>query len=95
MEKFILKYRVHAVQRMFERNITEADILFVLTNGQIIKEYPDDTPYPSKLITAKVKTRPLHIVYAENSGSNEIIIITVYEPDPSLWEEDFLRRKKL
>jgi hypothetical protein len=93
MEGFIVKYRVHAVQRMFERNISENDILEVLKHGQVIQEYPDDTPYPSKLLMGKSADRVIHVVAAENHVDKEIIIITVYEPDPLKWEPGFLKKR--
>ncbi len=37
-----------------------------------------------------VENRPLHVVVAENPVGNEAIVITVYEPDATIWEADFL-----
>jgi hypothetical protein len=36
--------------------------------------------------------RPVHVVAAD-TPENETIVITVYEPDPSLWEFGFERKK--
>jgi hypothetical protein len=35
---------------MAERNITRADVELVVKTGEIIREYSDDTPYPSRLM---------------------------------------------
>jgi len=78
---------------MFQRQISENDILIVLAEGQTIEEYIDDTPYPSRLILGWCKSRPLHIVVADNIVEKEVIIITAYDPDPNQWEPDFIRRK--
>jgi hypothetical protein len=86
-------FRVHAIQRMFERNITDADIRHVLANGETIESYPDDTPYPSRLMLGWSGTRPLHIIVADNLKDNERIIVTVYHPDPERWDTDYKRRK--
>jgi len=88
-----LVFRVHAVQRMFERRISEKDVRSVLESGEAIEEYPADTPYPSRLMLGWRGTRPIHVVVADNHEENECILITVYEPDPALWEADFRRRK--
>ncbi|MHB8367212.1 MAG: DUF4258 domain-containing protein [Acidithiobacillus sp.] len=40
----------HALQRMFQRAITEEAILHTLGNGLIVEEYPDDHRYPSRLM---------------------------------------------
>ena len=86
-------YRVHAVRRMFERSISEADVGHVLATGDVIVEYLDDQPYPSRLICGFAGERPLHVVVAYNAQNDEQVIITVYEPDPAQWDESFRRRK--
>jgi hypothetical protein len=57
-------YRVHAVRRMFERGIAEADVQSVLSEGEEIAGYPDDLPYPSRLLFGWRGDRPLHVVVA-------------------------------
>jgi hypothetical protein len=89
-----LVFRVHAIQRMFQRRITEADVRHVLDTGEVIEEYPDDVPYPSRLVSGESENRFLHVVIADNTGVGETIVITVYEPDPEQWEPGFRRRKK-
>ena len=42
-----LVYRNHAIKRMFERGISEADVRAVIDLGEVIQEYPDDVPYPT------------------------------------------------
>jgi len=88
-----LIFRIHAIQRMFERHITEADVRHIIRTGEVIANYPDDKPYPSRLILGWRKMRPLHIGAADNSDENQIIIITAYEPDPAQWTSDFRRRE--
>ena len=90
-EKLI--FRVHAVQRMFQRRISVEDVRHVLDTGEVIEEYPDDIPYPSRLILGERNQRPLHVVAAENTLNQETIVVTVYEPDPDQWEPGFRRRK--
>ena len=88
-----ITYRVHAVRRMFERRITDADAAELLTEGEEIAAYPDDQPYPSRLLLGWRSNRPLHVVAAYNAVEDEKIIVTVYEPDPTLWDDEFRRRK--
>jgi len=78
---------------MFERHVTEEDIRHVLETGETIEHYPDDKPYPSRLVLGWVGGRPLHVVVADNKKERTWIVITIYEPDPTLWEEGFRRRK--
>lgn len=87
-----LIYRNHAIKRMFERGIREADVRAVINLGEVIQEYPDD-PYPSRLLLGWCRERPLHVVAAYDSQERTDIVITVYEPDHSLWEDGFKKRK--
>lgn len=57
-------YRVHALQRMVERDIREEDVALVILSGRTIEDYPDDKPYPSRLILGWIGSRPIHLVAA-------------------------------
>jgi TusA-related sulfurtransferase len=85
-------FRTHAIIRMFQRHVDEKDVRSVLETGEIIEAYPDDTPYPSRLILGWVENKPLHVVTADNIADNETIVITVYEPDQDKWSLNFKRR---
>jgi hypothetical protein len=93
-----LAYRVHAVQRMAERGIREEDVAYVIAEGKEIENYPSDEPYPSRLLLGWVareggqEPRPVHVVTA--TAEREIIVVTVYEPDPALWEPGFEKRRE-
>ena len=89
-----LVFRVHAIQRMFERGISHDDVVHVIWYGEVILEYPDDTPYPSHLILGWRGGRPLHVVAADNDAENQTIIVTAYEPDSKQWESDFRTKKE-
>jgi uncharacterized protein DUF4258 len=89
-----LVFRVHAIQRMFQRQISNDDVRHVLENGETIEGYPKDTPYPSRLVLGWCRSRPLHVVVADNPEDQETIVITVYEPDLIEWEQGFRRRKR-
>ena len=86
-----LLFTRHAVTRMAERQISTKDVRSALSDGVVIKEYPDDPPYPSKLLLGFISSRPVHVVFSELEEI--MIIISVYEPDSESWESDFKRRK--
>ena len=88
-----LVFRVHALRRMFERQFSIDDINTVIASGATIEDYPDERPYPSWLVLGWRGARPVHVVVADNLSENELIVITIYEPEPGLWEGDFGRRK--
>ena len=86
-------FRVHAIQRMYQRSIGEEEVRIVIKTGETIEDYSDDFPYPSRLVLGWHGSRPIHVVVADNTENRENIVITVYEPDPAEWEADFKRRK--
>ena len=87
-------YRVHATQRMFERRIEAEDIKRLLENGSIIATYEEDYPFPSVLIGGKsVDNRHFHCVVGIDADSRYLYIITIYEPDPEKWTDDYTKRR--
>ena len=86
-------YRVHAVQRMFERKISEKKVRAALETGEVIEDYSVEMPEPGKLILGFQGRHPFHIVASENVGRDEITVITVYIPDADKWTKDFRSRK--
>ena len=93
MEFLSIEFRLHAVQRMFERGITVLDVKEVIKTGMVIENYPEDKPFQSYLLLGFMKGKPLHVVAAVDNKTKKAIIITVYEPDPKLWQAGFERRK--
>ena len=58
-----------------------------------IEEYPDDTPFPSALLSGTVAGRRLHVVAAHDGAEDVTYVITTYEPDPAEWDPTFRRRR--
>lgn len=72
--------------------IREQEVFEAIAAGEIIESYEDAEPYPSMLFFGRtVEHRPIHVVCAYDSQEDQVIVITVYEPDPDRWE-DFRRR---
>jgi hypothetical protein len=74
---------------MFKRKISLDEVKFILTSGEIVKEYTDDKPYPSFLLLEFVGIRPLHLLVAKDEETGNCIMVTVYEPDKNVWKNDF------
>ena len=83
----------HAIQRMFERGITTHDVRNTIESGEIIAEYPQDQPYPTFLMLGTEAKNPVHVVLAVDKKTQKCYVIASYNPDPSLWSEDFKRRR--
>ncbi|MGZ9222171.1 MAG: DUF4258 domain-containing protein, partial [Anaerolineales bacterium] len=81
-------FRVHALQRMFERGVSYDKVKQILEVGETVEDYSSEMPEPSRLILGFQGRRPFHVVTSENPETNEITIITVYIPDPNRWNKD-------
>jgi len=79
---------------MFERKISKETAISVVQTGEIIAEYPDDKPYPSYLIFAKINGRPIHVLTAFNKTEKMCYVITVYEPHLKIWQKNYKTRRK-
>lgn len=86
-------YRAHAVQRMFEREISPSKVRRALEAEDVIEDYSSEMPEPSRLIMGFQGKRPFHVVTSENPEANEITVVTVYLPDANKWKKDFRSRK--
>jgi hypothetical protein len=97
-----LVFRKHAERRRRENAASVADVKRVLREGETLRTYPEDRPYESRLVLGWTKgealhgdyegRRPLHVVAADAHELNVTFVITVYEPDPALWSDDFRTR---
>ncbi len=84
----------HAVKQMFKLQISRSDVKAAISKGEIIAEYLDDKPYPSVLLLAFVKERPLHVVVAKDLETNSVYVITAYEPDIKIWNAELKKRRR-
>ena len=82
----------HAVRRMFERGLGEANVAAVIRSGEVIVSYPDDQPLPSYLLLGFLADEPLHVVVGVDATADRCVTITVYRPTAELWGDDFRSR---
>jgi hypothetical protein len=88
------EFSKHAVDQSILRQIRVQEIREAVANGQIIEDYPDDKYGPSCLICGWTQVqRPIHIQCSYPSRPL-IKIITVYEPIPQQWNDDFTQRRR-
>ena len=91
MSRFV--YRVHALQRMFEREIERSVVESVIQSGTTIESYPENTPYPSRLVLGWDRDRPVHVMVADILHDEETMVITVYQLDRMRWDASFSKRQ--
>ena len=87
------EFSKHAVDQSIIRQIRLHEIVEAIANGQIIEDYPNDKYAPSCLICGVTQTgRTIHIQTSYPSRPL-VKIITVYEPDPNKWNDNFTVRR--
>lgn len=79
---------------MYERGIALEDVRRIVETGETIREYGDERPFPTRLILGWIDSRPLHVLVAHAQGEVVVFVITVYEPDPQLWDGEFRQRRR-
>jgi hypothetical protein len=89
-----IEWRKHALERMLERGIARDAVLNVLRTCDILKDYPDDVPFPSALFLGFDEAKPLHVVAAIDAVDCVVYVITVYVPDERHFGADFRTRKR-
>lgn len=88
------EFSKHAVDQSILRQIRVQEIREAIANGQVIEDYPEDKYEPSCLIFGSTQAqRPIHVQCSYPSRPL-VKIITVYEPDPQQWNNDFTQRKR-
>jgi len=81
----------YADQEAADENIAIAEIREAILVGEILEDYEDTGRGASCLIFGVVNARQIHVVCGWRSGS--VVIITVYIPKPSTFEDPRTRRR--
>ena len=92
MECDNLHFSRHAFERMFQRGIDPKTVALIVAEAETIFEYPDDKPFPSALLLGFYREQAIHAVVAR-SLEGKCHLVTIYWPDPSIWDETFKRRR--
>ena len=88
------EFSKHAVDQSISRKIRVQEIREAIAIGQVIENYPDDKCGASCLILGMTQNqRPIHIQCSYPSRPL-IKIVTVYEPNPQRWTDDFTQRRQ-
>ncbi len=93
VKKEKIEFQKHALKRMVEERLTSEEIINTIIQGEIIRHYHEDRPFPSVLILGYIEQRPIHVVCAYNHIADKVHVITNYEPTLDYYEDDFKTRR--
>jgi uncharacterized protein DUF4258 len=70
-----------------------SDVQHTVLEGEIIREYPEEQPYPEFLFLGYpgAPEDPCYVVVASN---DETVIVTVHNYDPEIYEPDHRTRRR-
>lgn len=90
-----IRWRYHALRRIYQRGITRDLALRVIQEGEIIEQRPRAKPFPKCLLMATVKPeQPLYVSVGYDQAQDYLYIITVHWLDPRKWEDPWTRKQK-
>ena len=78
---------------MFQRGIDPDAVAQLVACGEIIADYPNDQPFPGSLLLGFHADQPVHAVVAHDPTTGNCHVVTIYRPDPAIWDEAFKKRK--
>jgi hypothetical protein len=84
---------LHADDERVADGLTIAQLEFVLSNCEILEQYPDDPRGESRLVLGLTPSGiPVHVVCGMSRGGR-LILITVYIPSMSKWKDPHTRNR--
>lgn len=89
-----IEWRKHVLEKLAERGILQQTVREVLLNGERIRDYLEDKPFPSALFMGYVGGRPLHVVAACDETAGRVFVVTAYEPSLDVFEPDYRTKRK-
>jgi hypothetical protein len=85
----------HAYDELSEDGILAEELMDGLADAIVIEDYPGAFKGPSVLVLQTDRAgMALHSVWGIPAGKSEpAVLVTAYRPNPSLWSNDFRKRK--
>jgi hypothetical protein len=87
------EFSKHAADQTILRRIQVQEVREAIAKGQIIEDYPDDKYGPSCLISGLTLAQRFLHIQCSYPTRPLLKIITLYEPDPRKWNDNFTQRR--
>lgn len=86
-----IRLSLHAQEEALDEDILVGDILNVLSTGYVLEPYPDDPRGASCLFVGQGEDASWIHLLAGDFKQRNLVIITVYRPEPPKWIDPFTR----
>ncbi len=86
----------HGYEELSVDGLLAREVLKGVPDAVLLEDYPAFPKGPCVLVLQKDRCdQPIHVVWGIPKGHDKpAVLVTAYRPDPDLWEDGCLRRRK-
>ncbi len=86
----------HGYDELANDGLTAREIVDGLMAASLLEDYPDYPKGACVLVLQQDRHgKPVHAVWGIPKNQDQpAVLVTAYKPDPTLWDENFARRRK-
>ena len=92
----LVRISEHGYDELAADRILAREAIEGFSSAILVEDYPNYPKGACVLVRETVNEKQhIHVVWGIPKGKTEpAVLITTYRPDPNLWENDFLKRKR-